>query len=102
MSELKLCKDCKHFRGVRPRKYSTCQHPNQYATSPVTGEVEYQPKYSFCETQRITIEESQCGPNGKWFEPAQEEAIACQSSIQDSAGATRYPNLIRDLLRLFG
>ena len=73
MIELKLCKDCKHYRGERPKKYAKCHHPSQYTVSLVTGELTYQPEYSFCSTQRLTTVQSQCGPSGAWFEQTEYE-----------------------------
>jgi len=58
VSEIKLCKDCKHVRGTSPR-YLKCA----YRLSPVNGLAA-----SFCVHEREPRED-RCGPDGRFFEP---------------------------------
>ena len=68
MTELKLCKDCKHYRKDwyaritgHGNAFDMCFNPLLNAPDPVTGEL----KGRFCDTMRRY---HQCGMYAKYFE----------------------------------
>ena len=76
---LRLCKDCKWCElDIRTNKRldcSKCLSPNNFdekiTYSLIFGknEVKRTVRWEYCDTQRDTVLDNICGPNGKWFEP---------------------------------
>ena len=67
---MKLCKDCKHSRGVTP--YQECWHPKNMKPDHSIDELIQRWKY--CSTLRKTgwFESrffNYCGRSARWFEP---------------------------------
>lgn len=88
MSELKLCKDCRHYQKAWAHPFGgpylpeSCRAPELTRTSPVTGnQIWIDEKADHAPLQMR--EAGGCGADAKWFESAPEAVIAIQNAHQD-------------------
>jgi len=64
MSNIKLCKDCRHYKkGFFG--FGHCWHPENFATDLENGKVRIRTDYA----NSTRYSDYYCGTEGKWFEP---------------------------------
>ena len=63
-NNLKICKDCRHFKDVGWFKCGKCCHPKNLETNVVYGDTFF--KFYPSELRRSSFH---CGSAGNWFEP---------------------------------
>ena len=71
MSEIKLCKECKHYRSNWLLAVYECGHPSLYKTSPIAGDKV--PKHGYWTTVCFAVRAAGgvCGPVGDLHQPRQ-------------------------------
>jgi hypothetical protein len=71
MNDVKLCKNCKHFRRDNilwwQLDFAKCKAPQNEKKDLISGKITYRVKY--CESQRsVSDDPFSCSASGQWFE----------------------------------
>ena len=63
MSEIKLCKMCKWYKGSWYHPYVRCTHPNNVEINPINGKKMY-----YLSLYSLRTISGRCSKEAKWFE----------------------------------